>query len=121
LTNEVSKIYENPLQADQSRLSILNLVFAIGLQLTRSSAAHSDRDNQILQRLDVGKFNTAEMFYINATHFNDPMCGFEDGDIVSIQTLVLITLFMLTVAKRNAAWAYFGWCSLSMSGRTRFN
>jgi hypothetical protein len=48
------------------------------------------------------------MFYLNATHLNDPVSGFEDGDITSIQALLLITIFMLTVAKRNAAWAYFG-------------
>lgn len=105
---EAAKIYENPLQTEQSRLSILNLVFAVGLQMTRSSAAHSFRESQILKRLDGGNVDRAEMFYLNATHLNDPVSGFEDGDITSIQALLLITVFMMTVAKRNAAWAYFG-------------
>ncbi|OIW22880.1 putative fungal-specific transcription factor [Coniochaeta ligniaria NRRL 30616] len=105
---EVAQIYENPLGVDQSRLSILNLLFAVGLQMTRSSAAHSFRESQILKRLDAGPVDRAELFYLNATHLNDPISGFEDGDITSIQALLLITVFMLTVAKRNAAWAFFG-------------
>lgn len=107
-SNEVAAIYTNPLHAEQSRLSILNLVFAVGLQLTRSSAAHNFLENQILKRLDGGNIDRAETFYLNATHFNDALSGFEDGDITSVQGLLLITVFMLTVAKRNAAWAYLG-------------
>jgi len=93
---------------EQSRLSILNLLFAVGLQMTRSGAAHSFRESQILKRLDASPVDRAELFYLNATYLNDPIQGFEDGDITSIQALLLITVFMLTVAKRNAAWAYFG-------------
>ena len=104
----MAAIYANPLQTEQSRLSILNLVFAVGLQLTQSSATHSFRENQILKRLDGGNIDRVEIFYFNATHLNDPALGFEDGDIPSIQALLLITVFMLTVAKRNAAWAYLG-------------
>lgn len=113
--DEVAAIYDNPLQVEQSRLSILNLVFAVGLQLTRSSAAHSFREAQILKRLDGGNFDRAEMFYLNATHLNDPVSGFEDGDITSIQALLLISVFMLTIAKRNASWAYFGWFCLFLN------
>lgn len=83
-------------------------MFAVGLQLTRGSAAQSYRESQILKRLDGGSVDRAEVFYLNATHLSDPLSGFEDGDITSIQALLLLTVFMLTVAKRNAAWAYFG-------------
>jgi hypothetical protein len=76
--------------------------------MTRSSTGHSFRESQILKRLDASPVDRAELFYLNATYLNDPIQGFEDGDISSIQTLLLITVFMLTVAKRNAAWAYFG-------------
>lgn len=76
--------------------------------MTRSSAGHSFRGSQILKRLDASPDDRAEMFYLNATYHNDPVHGFEDGDITSIQALLLITVFMLTVAKRNAAWAFFG-------------
>ncbi|KFZ10503.1 hypothetical protein V501_05175 [Pseudogymnoascus sp. VKM F-4519 (FW-2642)] len=107
-TQEVQSIYDNPLQTKQSRLSILNLVFAVGLQLVMSSDVSSSRQRQILERLDGGSVSRAEMFYVNATHLNDPVSGFEDGDITSIQALLLVTVFMLTVAKRNAAWAYLG-------------
>jgi hypothetical protein len=107
-TQEVQSIYDNPLQTKQSRLSILNLVFAVGLQLMMSSDVSSPRGRQILERLDGGSVSRAEMFYVNATHLNDPVSGFEDGDITSIQALLLVTVFMLTIAKRNAAWAYLG-------------
>ncbi|KFY96637.1 hypothetical protein V500_02371 [Pseudogymnoascus sp. VKM F-4518 (FW-2643)] len=107
-THEVNSIYDNPLQTKQSRLSILNLVFAVGLQLMISSTVPTLRERQILERLDGGSVSRAEMFYVNATHLNDPVSGFEDGDITSIQALLLVTVFMLTIAKRNAAWAYFG-------------
>lgn len=73
-----------------------------------SSVVPSLRERQILERLDGGSVSRAEMFYVNATHLNDPVSGFEDGDITSIQALLLVTVFMLTIAKRNAAWAYFG-------------
>lgn len=73
-----------------------------------SSAVSSLRERQILERLDGGSVSRAEMFFVNATHLNDPVLGFEDGDITSIQALLLVTVFMLTIAKRNAAWAYFG-------------
>lgn len=106
--SEVATIYSNPLQVEQSRLCLLNLVFAVGLQMSQSSVAHSFRESQILKRLGSDLTERAKVFYLNAAHFNDPVSGFEDGDITSIQALLLITLFMLTVAKRNAAWAYFG-------------
>jgi hypothetical protein len=73
-----------------------------------SSDVSSPHGRQILERLDGGSVSRAEMFYVNATHLNDPVSGFEDGDITSIQALLLVTVFMLTVAKRNAAWAYLG-------------
>lgn len=80
----------------------------MGLQASKSSSVLSFRESQILKRLDGGNAERAEMFYLNATHLNDPVSGFEDGDITSIQALLLITVFMLTIAKRNSAWAYLG-------------
>ncbi|KMU83742.1 hypothetical protein CIHG_01525 [Coccidioides immitis H538.4] len=106
--NEVATIYSNPLSVEQSRLCLLNLVFAVGLQMSQSSVAHNFRESQILKRLGSDLTERAKIFYLNAAHLNDPVSGFEDGDITSIQALLLITLFMLTIAKRNAAWAYFG-------------
>lgn len=109
---EVGSIYDNPLHAKQSRLSILNLVFAVGLQFLRSSAVSSLKDRQILERLDGGSVNSAEQFYVNATYLNTSTSAFVDGDITSIQALLLVTLFMLNMAKRNTAWAYIGSLSL---------
>ncbi|KAL2071056.1 hypothetical protein VTL71DRAFT_12291 [Oculimacula yallundae] len=105
---EVKCIYNSPLQAKQPRLSILNLVFAVGLQLLRPSTVSSPRGRQILERLDGGSVNRAEQFFVNSSYLNYPVSGFEDGDIVSCQALLIVTMFMLNMAKRSAAWAYIG-------------
>jgi hypothetical protein len=60
--------------------------------------------------------NRAEIFFLNAKHLRDPVAGLEDGGFASAQSLVLMTVYMLTVSKRNTAWAYLGmfasflWC-----------
>lgn len=38
----------------------------------------------------------------------DPVSGFEDADFWSVQALILTSLYMLAVSKRNAAYAYHG-------------
>lgn len=48
------------------------------------------------------------MFYSDAKNLNDPLAGFEDAGFWSIQALTLMSVYMLTVSKRNAAYALFG-------------
>jgi hypothetical protein len=48
------------------------------------------------------------VFYSNAKQLADPSRGFEDEDFWSIQALTLMTLYTLSISKRNAAYAYFG-------------
>lgn len=38
----------------------------------------------------------------------DPVSGFEDADFWSVQALLLTSLYMLAVSKRNAAYVYHG-------------
>lgn len=98
---EVDSIYDNPFQAKKSRLSILKLVFALGLQLMMTFAAPSPRERQIFERLDGGSVSRAEMFHVNVTHLNDPVLRFKDGDITSSQALPLINFQMVLTSHRN--------------------
>jgi hypothetical protein len=112
--------YTNPLVAEPHWLCQVNLVFAVGLQLNRSNAPTTSSTSssapsnlisaemKILDRLGVGGVNRSEIFFLNAKHLNDPICGFEDGGFSSIQSLLLMTIYMLTASKRNTAWAYLG-------------
>jgi hypothetical protein len=104
----VERTYQNPLAAEQSWMCILNLVFANGLQLRSTSPQQSPAETAILKRLLSDKFDRSEMFFLAAKHLKDSTSGFEDGDFASIQALLLMTLYMLSVGKRNTAWAYFG-------------
>ena len=98
--------YQDPLTTDPSWLCLLNLVFAIGLLLATPPPA-SDAAT-IIGKLRTDPMDRAEVFYLNAKSLNDPCAGFEDADFWSIQALLLMTLYMLEVSKRNAAYAYFG-------------
>ncbi|KAL1989310.1 hypothetical protein VTN96DRAFT_72 [Rasamsonia emersonii] len=104
----LERTYQNPLAAEQSWMCILNLVFANGLQLRATSPQPSPAEAAILKRLQSDKFDRSEMFFLTAKHLKDSTSGFEDGDFASIQALLLMTLYMLSVGKRNTAWAYFG-------------
>ncbi|KAH9900606.1 fungal-specific transcription factor domain-containing protein [Xylariomycetidae sp. FL2044] len=49
-----------------------------------------------------------ELFFRNAKSLADPVSGFEDSDFWSVQALLLMSLYMLAVSKRNASYAYYG-------------
>ncbi|KAL2002918.1 hypothetical protein VTN02DRAFT_5572 [Thermoascus thermophilus] len=104
----VDRTYQNPLAAEPSWLCILHLVFANGLQLRANNPHISAPEAAILKRLSSDKFERSEMFFLAAKHLKDSVSGFEDGDFASIQALLLMTLYMLSAAKRNTAWIYFG-------------
>lgn len=104
----VERTYQNPLAAEPSWLCILHLVFANGLQLRASKLQVSASEAAILKRLSSDKLDRSEMFFLAAKHLKDSVSGFEDGDFASIQALLLMTLYMLSAAKRNTAWVYFG-------------
>ncbi|EEA27634.1 conserved hypothetical protein [Talaromyces marneffei ATCC 18224] len=104
----VERTYQNPLAADQSWMCILYLVFAVGLQLRCVPAQPSPKEAAILKRLLSDNVDRSEMFFLGARHLKDSASGIEDGDFASIQALLLMTLYMLSVGKRNTAWAYIG-------------
>lgn len=84
----------------------MNLVFSIGLVLATPPLGSPDA--AVISKLRKEQYDQAEIFYMNARSLNDPIIGFEDAGFWSIQALLLMAVYMLTVSKRNTAFAYFG-------------
>lgn len=74
------------------------------------TAPIGSREAAIYQRLRADQYDRAEIFFRNAKLLGDPTSGFEDADFWSVQALTLMAVYMLSVSKRNAAYAYFGEC-----------
>lgn len=108
----LERTYQNPLAAEQQWMCILYLVFAIGLQLRTHLANPSPRETAILRRLQPDEVDRSQMFFLGARHLNESMSAVEDGDFTSIQILLLMTWYMLSVGKRHTAWSYIGIASL---------
>lgn len=107
LFDQLNQCYQEPLTVDPAVLCQLNLVFAIGLVLSRPT--HGSEEEAIIQKLCGNKGITrAEVFFRNAKELVDPVVGFEDADFWSVQALLLMAVYMLSVSKRNAAYAYYG-------------
>ncbi|KAI0023273.1 fungal-specific transcription factor domain-containing protein [Xylariomycetidae sp. FL0641] len=107
----VEECYKDPLNVTSSLLCLLYLVFAIGLVM---AAPHPASDEEaIIEKLRSERANRAELFFRNAKSLADPVSGFEDADFWSIQALLLMSLYMLAVSKRNASYAYFGMAARS--------
>lgn len=98
--------YSDPLNIDPAWLCLLNLVLAIGLVL--ASFAAGTEEAAVINKLRADPIDRAEIFYLNAKNLSDPITGFEEAGFWSIQALLLMTVYMLAVSKRNAAFALFG-------------
>ncbi|KIM99984.1 hypothetical protein OIDMADRAFT_70834, partial [Oidiodendron maius Zn] len=107
-TAKVLDTYSRPLDASPQWLCHLNLVFAIGLQICKDITTLTAVETCIMQRLEGKTVNRAEIFYITAKEFKDPVLAIEGGEISDIQSLLLTTIYMLASSKRNAAWGYLG-------------
>lgn len=104
--NTLERCYSDPLSVDPAWLCLLNLVFAIGLVLATPSLGSPE--DIVINKLRGGDTDRSEIFYFNAKSYQDPVIGFEDAGFWSIQALLLMAVYMLTVSKRNTASAYFG-------------
>ncbi|KAI2469250.1 fungal-specific transcription factor domain-containing protein [Annulohypoxylon bovei var. microspora] len=102
----VDECYREPLNTNQPLLCILNLVFAIGLAIARPLGETDEA--AVIRNLHSESTNRAEVFFRNAKNIYDPVSGFEDADFWSIQALLLMSLYMLVVSKRNASYIYYG-------------
>ncbi|KAI0388637.1 hypothetical protein F5Y17DRAFT_190133 [Xylariaceae sp. FL0594] len=100
----VEVCYTDPLDVKPWFLCLMYLVFAVGLVM----AAPSPESDEAKVIANLRSKNRAELFFRNAKSLADPVTGFEDADFWSIQALLLISLYMLGVSKRNAAYAYYG-------------
>ncbi|KAF8863741.1 hypothetical protein BDZ45DRAFT_583241 [Acephala macrosclerotiorum] len=98
--------YTDPLNADPSWLCLLYLIFAIGLVM--AAPIPGTPEDVIIQKLRNERVDRAEIFYSDAKQLADPSSGFEDAGFWSIQALTLMSVYMLAVSKRNAAYAYYG-------------
>ncbi|KAI2630994.1 fungal-specific transcription factor domain-containing protein [Hypoxylon sp. NC1633] len=104
--HEVEACYYDPLNATQPVLCRLNLVFAIGLVIARP--VHGSDEAVMIDTMYSEPVNRAELFFRNATNLYDPVSGFEDADFWSVQALLLMSVYMLAVSKRNASYVYYG-------------
>ena len=102
----MDKCYSDPLAVDPIFLCHLNLVFAIGL--TFATPIPGTREADIIDSLRARYPDQSEIFLLNATSINNPVIGFEDADLWSIQALLLMALYMLLKTKRSPAYAYIG-------------
>ncbi|RYP56879.1 hypothetical protein DL771_011521 [Monosporascus sp. 5C6A] len=102
----MEECYGDPLSVNSSVLCLLYLVFAIGLVLARP--VQGSAEEAVISKLRSESVSRAELFYRNARMLADPVSGFEDADFWSVQALLLTSLYMLAVSKRNAAYAYHG-------------
>jgi len=102
----VEECYKDPPSSRNDLLSNLYLVLALGLLLAAPSPG--SREETVVQRQLTAQPNRAELFFRSARSMCDPAAGFEDADFWSIQSLALMTVYMLIHSKRNRAYAYLG-------------
>ncbi|KAI0099672.1 fungal-specific transcription factor domain-containing protein [Nemania sp. FL0031] len=102
----VEECYKDPLCVSPSLLCLLYLVFAIGLVMAAPFPGSDEA--AVIDKLRAERANRAESFFRSAKSLADPVSGFEDADFWSIQALLLMSLYMLAISKRNASYAYYG-------------
>ena len=104
--NDLHNCYEDPLSPNHVYLCHLNLVFSIGLSFaTPEVGSHEAR---VIETVRSKYPDQSELFFLHAKSISDPFVGFEDGNLWTVQALLLMALFMVTKAKRNTAAAYIG-------------
>lgn len=103
---DVDRVYSDPLTVDRVYLCHLNLVLAIGYCLATPEVG--SREAAIIDDIRSKYPDQSEVFFLNAKSMNNPIVGFEDGDVWSIQALLLMAVYMLLRSKRNAAFSYLG-------------
>lgn len=98
--------YTDPLHVDPTWLCLFHLTLAIGLVL--ATPLPGTQADVVIRKLRADPTDQAELFYSNARNLCDPTTGFESADFSSVQALLLMAIYTLTVSKRNAAFAYCG-------------
>ncbi|KAK0748692.1 fungal-specific transcription factor domain-containing protein [Apiosordaria backusii] len=102
----VEACYRDPPSANNYFLCHLFLVLALGLLF--AAPVPGSREEQVIHKQLSARPDRAELYFRSARTMCDPGAGFEDADFWSVQALSLMTLYMLTIPKRNTAYAYLG-------------
>jgi len=102
----IGACYSNPLRADTSFLCQLYLVFAIGLVL--AVPIPGTEENSIIEKLRSDDLKWGERFYRNSMLLGDPESRFEDADFRTTQDLTLLSVYMLSISKRDKAYTFCG-------------
>lgn len=102
----LDRCYADPLTMDVTWLCLFNLVLAIGLSF--ATPRKGSHEAKVVESLRARYPHQSEVFYLNAQSLRNPLVVFEDADFWSVQALCLMGLYMLTISKRNTAYAYIG-------------
>ncbi|CAM1505393.1 Fc.00g110300.m01.CDS01 [Cosmosporella sp. VM-42] len=103
---KLESCYMDPLEMKPSDLCMIYLVLAIGLVM--ATPGQNSPEHVLIARLRSQPVDRAEVLFRSAKCLGDPLSGFEDGDLWSVQALSLMSVYMLAVTKRSAAYAYCG-------------
>ena len=103
--NTLETYYSEPLAVNDVFLCHLNLVLAIGLLFATPKVGTNDAHD--IDRLRSSYPDQSETFFRTAKSLS-PATNLEDGDIWSIQALLLMALYLLTKSIRNPAYNYIG-------------
>lgn len=98
--------YAHPRTVNSSAVCLLYLTLAIGLVL--ATPIPNSFEDSIIKKLRAERLDRAEVFFRNAKELGDPVSGFGDADLWSIQALTLMCVYTLAISKRNLAWSYHG-------------
>ncbi|KAF4981921.1 hypothetical protein FZEAL_2353 [Fusarium zealandicum] len=101
----VAQVYDTTIEVQPSRRCLLYLVMAIGFTMGPSHL--NQRQSDIIDRL-YSQDQWDQKIFATAKSLSDFLPGYEDGGICSIQAQALMSFFMLTVSKWNAASTYCG-------------
>ena len=104
----VDEYYQSPHLAKQGFFCHFYLVLAIGSILAAPNPG--GRQELVIKKQLSKIFDQAELFFLSAKALRDPVgVALEGADIWSIQSLCLMSLYMLAVSRRNAAYEHIGW------------
>lgn len=95
-----------PFIAKPKLLCLMYLTFAIGLIL--ATPKQGSKEEEIIRSLRQSGFDVAEDFFRNTRRLVDPLTIQENADFWSVQILCLMSIYMLSISRRNAAYSYLG-------------
>lgn len=96
----------DPFIAKPKLLCLMYLTLAIGLTL--ATPAQRSKEEEMIRCLRQSGFDVAENFFRNTRRLVEPLTIQENADFWSVQILCLMSIYMLSISRRNAAYSYLG-------------